>query len=63
MKLFRNLVARFQAPPAPVNTSPYSDAEFLEVMMRQARDRTRTEEAARQASVTKTPPDQLPAAA
>jgi hypothetical protein len=49
MKLFRNLLTRFQAPPVPVNTSPYSDAEFLEVMMRQARERTRIEEAARKA--------------
>lgn len=63
MKLFRNLLARFQAPPQPVTTAAYSDAEFLGVMMQQARERTRAEEAARKAAATKTPPGQLPAAA
>jgi hypothetical protein len=62
MKLFRNLLARFQVPPAPVVTPPYSDAEFLEVVMREARERTRAE-AARRAAAPQTPPGHLPAAA
>jgi hypothetical protein len=63
MNLFRNFLMRFQAPPVPVNTSPYADAEFLEVVMQQARERTRAEEAARKMATSKTPPNQLPAAA
>jgi hypothetical protein len=63
MKLFSKIMARFQAPPVPVIAPPDSDAEFLDVVMRQARERTRAEEAARKAIATKAPPDQLPAAA
>lgn len=63
MKLFRNILARWQAPPAPVPTPLYTDAEFLEVVMQQARERTRAEAAARQNPVAKTPPGHLPAAA
>jgi hypothetical protein len=63
MKLFRNILARFQVPPAPVATPAYSDAEFLEVVMRGARERTQTEAAIRQAAASKTPPNPLPAAA
>jgi len=61
MKLFRNLLMRLQVPPAPAATPVYSDAEFLEVVMREARERTRIEAAARQAA--ETPPSSLPAAA
>ena len=63
MKLFRNILTRFQVPPAPAITPAYSDAEFLEVVMREARERTRAEAAARQAAAAKTPPSSLPAAA
>jgi hypothetical protein len=63
MKLFRNLLARWQAPPEPLPASPYSDAEFLEVMMQQARERTRAEAATRHNAAAKTPPGPLPAAA
>jgi len=63
MKLFQNILTRFKVAPAPVDTAaPYADAEFLEVVMRQARERTRAEEAARRAAATPTP-GHLPAAA
>ena len=54
---------RFQVPAAPAVTPAFSDAEFLEVVMREARERTRIEAAARQAAASKTPPSSLPAAA
>ena len=63
MKLFRNILARFQAPPVPAPSPQYSDAEFLEVVMRQARERTRAEEAARRATPAPRLPGSLPAAA
>jgi len=63
MKLFRNILMRFQVPAAPAATPAFSDAEFLEVVMREARERTRIEAAARQAAASKTPPSSLPAAA
>jgi hypothetical protein len=63
MKLFRNILAHFQVPPAPAATPSDSDAEFLEVVMREARERTRAEVAARQAAAAQMPPSRLPAAA
>jgi hypothetical protein len=62
MKLFRNILTRLQPPPVPDAAPSYEDAEFLEAVMRQARERSQAEEAARQAA-TKTPTGHLPAAA
>ncbi|GAB3637339.1 hypothetical protein GCM10027422_29290 [Hymenobacter arcticus] len=51
MKLFAKIVALFSTPPAPpVVPALYSDAEFLEAVMQQARQKTSAEQAARAVS-------------
>jgi hypothetical protein len=65
MKLFRKILALLQAPASEsASPAPYTDEEFLSVVMEQARKRIRDEQATQQAPATPpTGPDQLSAAA